>query len=203
MNAAGAGEWSQTSHTAAVAPMRPEPPTAPVPVKTTLTSLTFQWTVPNDGGAAVDAYRLEMSHRPNRPLLLRRHQTSYTLDGLSPGQTFRIRVQARNCSGWSDYSELSTPGTTAVAPPTTPPAPVPIDGDSASLLFEFDAPESRGCALTSMLLQTRIISPFQTSEWSPEKYFSIPGDAEILPVHDLKASDVASTKVTFQYLLRV
>ena len=74
-------------------------------MSTTKTQVAFSWTAPVvDGGNTVIDYSIEMDH-DNDDVYIEIATgvtlTSYTLTGLSEGNTYRFRVRARNSVGLS------------------------------------------------------------------------------------------------------
>ena len=90
-----------------IADVAPDPPTTFVrdELSTTKTQVAFSWTAPVvDGGNTVIDYSIEMDH-DNDDVYIEIATgvtlTSYTLTGLSEGNTYRFRVRARNSVGLS------------------------------------------------------------------------------------------------------
>lgn len=102
----GAAEWSMPSlsqSTLAGLPAVPEPPTIS---SRTLTSITWSWKPPNDGGSALTGYRLWIQHW-NYYVDLPRWQTSCVLGRLLPGKQYFVKVLAKNVTGSTEYSDFN------------------------------------------------------------------------------------------------
>eukprot|EP00607_Mallomonas_marina_P002598 CAMPEP_0182434822 /NCGR_PEP_ID=MMETSP1167-20130531/72010_1 /TAXON_ID=2988 /ORGANISM="Mallomonas Sp, Strain CCMP3275" /LENGTH=453 /DNA_ID=CAMNT_0024625119 /DNA_START=213 /DNA_END=1574 /DNA_ORIENTATION=- len=181
INTAGQGPWSDYSYTVAVAPALPEAPSAPTAIATSLHSITYHWIMPEDSGAAIEEFRLFLSHRKDFPVLLHRYQTTYMCEGLEPGKSYQARVQARNCVGWSPLSEASDADscTTQISVPDTPTPLIPVDGLPDSLQFELLIPNGHGCNVTRIVLQMRELSAFMTGEWGKEVSYQVPKEVEL------------------------
>ena len=112
-----------------------------------------------------------------------RYENSYYCRDLFPGQSYQLRVQAKNAIGWSEYSEYSDPidGMTLVAAPDIPLPPKPMNATTSSLQFELLLPNAYGCVITGINIQIREITAFSISEWIPSMTFQIPSnDIEIV-----------------------
>lgn len=157
-NSVGAGSWSNKS----IAFTTPRVTTAPG--KPTAVSITPQspksasvaFTPPaDDGGAAITSYRARCTSTDGG--------TARTLDGttspitfanLSPGKTYRCRVNATNAVGTSAYSSYSA----AVSQPAgVPGRPTSVTGSAQSTTsarITFSAPaDDGGAAITSYRVQ--------------------------------------------------
>ena len=103
------------------------------------TTIELSWTAPaDDGGSAITGYRIEVSNNGSSNWSdleadTGNADTSYTHDGLSPGDTRHYRVSAINANGRSEASD-SDDATTA-DPPTLSSAEVGSTGERITLDF--------------------------------------------------------------------
>lgn len=74
------------------------------------------WTSPDDNGAAIDGYEVDV---PELDKIVKCTASPCVIDGLTNGTAYRFRVRALNDvgrSGWSDLSDSVVPATTPEAP---------------------------------------------------------------------------------------
>ena len=122
------------------------------------TRIELSWTAPVDnGGSAITGYRIEVSNNGSTDWSdlkadTGNTDTSYTHEGLSPGDTRHYRVSAINANGRSEPS-ASDDATTA-DPPTLSSASVSIAGTIVNLVF------SEGIDVQSEFLPTSVENAF-------------------------------------------
>lgn len=107
---------------------KPGVPGTPTSSATGTTQMTLSWTIPSNGGAAIDQMLLRRSDSPSFPAGYvdypnAGNATSRVVTGLAPNSRYYWRVYAHNPIGYSDPSgTLNTVTLPAVVPPQ-PPAP--------------------------------------------------------------------------------
>jgi hypothetical protein len=117
------------------------------------TSLTLAWEAPeNDGGSEVLGYRVEVWHSGGGrgadrgwTVLYEGPSRACTVNGLQPGLQYRVRVQAVNQVGLSEYSDEVRVATAASAPQATD-APALGDSHQNALLVSWAPPQHDGGA---------------------------------------------------------
>jgi hypothetical protein len=168
LNRLGAGPASQISYSVYTNAAEPCKPLPPFIAKATLTTIKFQWHAPDDQGAAIIGYRIQIKHLNNRIEDLPRSQTTYKLYNLRPGQSYFVKVLAKNGVGWSEYSDYNTleESRTMIAIPDTPENPTPIAGTFCSITLKLRLPYGNGSEVSSFSIQKRIIETFSRGEWT-------------------------------------
>jgi len=124
------------------APVKASPRTVPgAPEEITVTVLDGQvllsWTVPDDGGAAIDHYVVYWDGGASFEVV----GTSTTVTGLTNGQTYRFRVAAHNIAGLGPQTTAVT--ATPYALPGEPTALSATTGDG-EVSLEWTAPSDTG-----------------------------------------------------------
>ncbi len=114
---------------------------------------TITWTTPTANGAPVEEYQLEYEDITGggTQTVTLGIQNSHTWTGLTNGNEYRFRVQARNVAGWSEWSGWSA----AVRPDTiadAPAAPTVAFADG-QLGVTWTAPNNQGSAITGYKLE--------------------------------------------------
>lgn len=150
--------WSEPSEALTVATVAgaPEPPGAPVQIEARRRSLTVAWQPPPEGSSAVDTYRAEVSVDGGASWFVayEGNLTTVDIEGLSPGVTVHVEVQAHNERGYSDPSEVLVTRTLADRP-QTPAAPTANRApESRQLCVAWVLPADNGAAITRTLLES-------------------------------------------------
>ena len=127
----GKGHSASTETSDVTPAARPGAPTGVTVVRGN-GQVSVSWTSPDDNGAAIDTYEVEVSG-PTRTVTCA--SSPCVVDGLTNGETYRFRVRAHNDVGSSSYSELSDES----VPATTPGAPgaVTVTSGDGSLTVRF------------------------------------------------------------------
>jgi len=151
-NSFGSGAWSDWS--AEVTPSAPagvpDAPTDAIVTVTGIATASGSWTVPADGGgAAITGYelRLENVSTATAETFSVGVTTTFDFAGLTPGDTYRYRVRARNTAGWSDWAVWSP----QFAVGTMPDAPQSLTayGDDRMVRVWWSEPDDHGSPLDS------------------------------------------------------
>ncbi len=168
LNVAGEGPWSEVTYSSYTKPTRPHPPSPPFIETAALRSIKFAWEPPDDGGSAIIGYRIFLRNT-GKHIDLQRSSVSYLWEGLFPGRSYQMRVMARNVVGdseWSDWNLDGTQSHTLTGAPETPANPLAVDATWSSVTLETRIPFCNGAPATSMMVEQRIIEPFQLGEWT-------------------------------------
>ena len=130
-------------------------PDAPAPPAATADNAvaTITWITPASNGSLVDAYILEyedITGGGTQSIELGAIN-SHTWNGLTNGNEYRFRVQARNVAGWGDFSGWSAP----VRPDTIPEAPASplVQFGDGQLQVTWTPPPNDGSAITGYKLE--------------------------------------------------
>ena len=167
INEAGVGPWSQPTYstfTVAIAPAVPRPPRI---AEATLRSILFAWDPPANGGSAITGYDIILKNLDNKLIALPRSSVSYLWEGLFPGRSYFIKVQARNevgASGFSDWNDVSD-AQTVIGPPDTPENPRAVAGTWSSITLECRLSYDNGSRIVGLQLEKRMVDPFNIGEW--------------------------------------
>ena len=154
INAAGTGDPSDVAF-ATTDPTVPDPPTGLAAAADGQTRIRLSWVPPAyDGGAAVTAYRVEVSSDSAATWAVLEANTGsaragFTHTDLDPGTTRHYRVSAINVAGWGNPSDVAHATTDA----TVPAAPTDLEA-TASGISQIDlvwtAPtDNGGAAITA------------------------------------------------------
>ncbi|MDE2804222.1 MAG: fibronectin type III domain-containing protein [Gemmatimonadota bacterium] len=162
INRAGSSDWSDVAHatTSATTPGAPTDLTAVASTVGGSTRLLLTWKRPaSDGGAAITAYRIEVSPTGVAGWDLVATTgggiTTYLHTGLAPGTTRYYRVAAVNARGPGAPSDV-VPGTTDAAPPAQPLNLRARGAGPTSITLDWQAPAADGGApVTSYSVQRR------------------------------------------------
>ncbi|MDE0076144.1 MAG: fibronectin type III domain-containing protein [Caldilineaceae bacterium] len=162
-NTAGSSAWS------AVVTQSTADPTAPAATNVRATAgannILLEWDVPDDGGAAITGYKVQVSGDGSTwsdLATLGASQTSYDHTGLTPGTMNYYRVQAMNSIGDSAWSQTRSARVAAVAP-GAPSLIASPDGQNAIMLTWSAPADDGGAAITGYTLQ---VSSDGTTGWS-------------------------------------
>jgi hypothetical protein len=129
-------------------------PDAPVTLVETVasraaTAITFSWTKgAANGGATVLDYRISSDQSIGDWTILASGvmNTYYTATGLTPGNTYEFKVEARNSYGYSAYSTMNS--ILCATLPSTPVAPV-TSVVASNVIVTLTPPTDNGLAITS------------------------------------------------------
>ena len=180
VNPLGFGPWSASSYTSSTQASPPHTPTQPYIDKSSMTSISFAWLAPKDSGSAITAYMVCLESTGTESLLSRK-QLSWTVNFLIPGEICRIKLKARNITGWSLYSPWScSDGRTLTRKPGIPSVLQIVDATSLSMTLEGYLPNDYGSPITSMFVQYRIMEKFSILDWEQPQIFQIPNDVSII-----------------------
>lgn len=188
MNVAGLGPWSVPTFSTFTHPTIPAVPHRPHIAEASLRSILFQWEPPETGGSAITGYDVILKNS-NRHVSLPRSAVTYLWEGLFPGRSYYMKVQARNEVGESGYSEwnLPTQSHTLTGPPEVPPNPRAVSGSWDRITLQTRLSYNNGAFITSMQIEQRFIDPFQIGDWENPWYNStrkIPEEVEIVEAVD-------------------
>jgi hypothetical protein len=189
INVAGVGPWSVPTFSTFTLPTVPGVPNRPHIAHATLRSILFQWEPPDTGGSAITGYSIILKNS-GRHINLPRSAVTYLWDGLFPGRSYYMKVQAHNEVGSSEYSEwnLPTQSHTLTGAPEPPNNPRAVDGSWDHITLETRLSYNNGSIITSMHVEQRFIDPFQIGEWERpaegKHTLRIPQDVEVVEAVD-------------------
>ena len=115
-NAVGFGTYSEETK-GATAPSAPDPPQQPSVVRSDATSVTMQWSKPIEHGSPITSYSIQIDGSVERVSAESVPDLVYTISKLVPKQKYKIRVQATNKIGDSQFSKVKSITTGAIPPP--------------------------------------------------------------------------------------
>ena len=150
-NSAGAGEPSDVSAPAALAPSAPTAPTAVYGD----TTVSLSWAAPSTGGAPITDYLIQYSGNGGSSWSTFTHiastDTSATIDYLTNGTSYLFRVAAKNIVG----TGATSPNSAAVVPSGLPQTPTSVTAiaSSNSVALSWTAPTANGAAITDYLIE--------------------------------------------------
>ena len=152
-------------------------PTAQVPAKPEAPALTpgnkqlgVAWTAPANNGAPISDYDVRYKESSANVWINRGHNsttTSTVITGLTNGQSYLVKVRAKNSVGDGDWSP-STTGTPAAAP-AKPAAPVLTIGNQ-QLGVTWTAPADNGAAISDYDVQYKLSSAANNDPWTDASY---------------------------------
>lgn len=144
--AKSAGGWGPYSDIQSIP--WPDVPSTPssVSVTNTVSSVTATWPAPNNGGAPITRYEVQIHDGSSWGSVLNISSNTRTFSGLSPAGTYRVRVRARNDIGVSGFRESS-----AVTLATVPSAPTVTL--AKTMQATWPAPADGGSPITSYEVQ--------------------------------------------------
>jgi len=193
--------WFEVEAVNSVGPSKPSDPATAAPVGATtpgvpggvaaqsgqIKQVPVNWTAPQDGGAAIDTYQVEVAATgavttttvwhdslPSATAAVTLVVTGYTgVPSLSDNTTYSFRVRARNAEGYGSYSDGGARATTAQPspPPSPPSAPLNLtaQGEELKVLLNWSQPKSSGTSpVTSYVVQQAPDvpgSPSQPGAW--------------------------------------
>lgn len=158
----------------------PVVPAAPYRVDRGLTWLRLQWDPPDDSGSAIIGYRIYIKHR-DYYIDVPRWQVTYEMTKLLPGQSYYLKVLAKNVVGWTEFSHYNSDsvGETATAPPDTPTNPIPIFGGWGYIKLKCVIPFGNGRPPTHVYCQRRTVDSFSKGQWSKDDKFDLNDHTQI------------------------
>ncbi|MBT2595436.1 Ig-like domain-containing protein [Arthrobacter sp. ISL-72] len=130
---------------------KPSPPEAPA-VKAGDQNMAITWTPAKTEGSAVKSYNLEISPPPASGIAVKNGATglSYTWPGLTNGVRYKVRAQAVNELGpsdWGIYSAEDNPAGIPAAPAAPKTAVASAVGTSNQLKVNWTEPDTNGDAI--------------------------------------------------------
>jgi hypothetical protein len=153
-NAGGVGAYS-SSATATMDANAPSAPATPTMSSVTTTSAVASWTAPADGGSPLTGYDVQWNTAQSETGATTASQgttTTKTLDSLTPGTGYFVRVRGKSAAGdgaWSAWRPFST--VPAVAPGMTVTASA--DGRAATIAL---TPPGGVTGVTKYQIQRRV-----------------------------------------------
>jgi Fibronectin type III domain len=181
VNAAGTGPWSPESFSATTSPDVPGKPEPPEVIEKTMSTLTFRWSSPHDGGSAITGFSVEEDETG----LVTEHgrsATTHTCRYLISGRPHRIRLRAKNVAGYSEYSEWTDAeqSITLSDKPENPSGLSAVAGTWNSITLTGRLPFDNGNSIRLMLVQKRSVDAYTKSSWSVPVLFEVPKDITII-----------------------
>jgi hypothetical protein len=142
------GPSTPSSIVAAVPGDNPGAPVLTAPVTSTTGSVALTWTLANDGGSKITAYKVEQQIGEGSWTVLGGSTaittTSFSATGLVAGSSYKFRVSATNVYGTGGFSNTVT-----VAASSVPGAPVVTATPSSNQVsLSWTTPATNGSALT-------------------------------------------------------
>lgn len=154
-NAVGWGPWSATRSGTTLANI-PGVPGGPWIANIQPTQMTVSWTIPANGGAAIDQIKLRRSSTPDFASYvdydLPANTTSHTPTGLSPNSPYYWKVYARNSVGYGVGTDAAG-AYTAPAAPSAPNAVVVSRNSDNSHTIQWNRTASAGAPYASQQVQ--------------------------------------------------
>ncbi len=144
-NAAGSSGSSPASNSATPSAV-PDIMVAPTAVVATSTSVTVNWTVPNDNGSAITLFRVAASTGGTQSIA-GPTATSLVYSGLAPGVPVTFTVTASNANGENTPSQPSN-SVTPPGAPDNPGAPTVSVVSATSVDVSWTEPADNGSAIT-------------------------------------------------------
>lgn len=189
INAAGMSSWSSTvRQTTAAAPTLEVPgPVRNLAGTPAMASIALTWDGPSTGGA-VAGYDVRYDDDGGSGTLIElgANARGHSITGLTAGTAYRVRVWAKNATGFSTVSTVSVT-TTGTAPVAVPPVPAGLT-TSAATATSLTASWSAAARATSYQLDYRVSG---ASDW-----ISLSGAARSRTITGLTAA------TTYQFRVR-
>lgn len=109
---------------------------------------------------------------------LPRWQNTYRIKHLVPGESYYLKVMAKNAVGWSEYSEYNSyeNSLTATAPPDTPTNLQAIGAEWGTMTLTSIIPYDNGMPAHQFHVQYRVVQAFSKGIWSGDITFSLQSD---------------------------
>ena len=163
---AGSSDWSPFA-TGTLEAREPD-----VPAKPTLTlgngQLGVRWIAPSENGADISDYDVQWQGTGgwiNHELSTISTSLSTTITGLSNGQSYKVRVRARNSLGTSGWSTAAT-GTPALQPPDRPAKPT-VTAGNLKLEVSWSAPAQNDAPISGYKVRYRSNAPDDWKDHPP------------------------------------
>ncbi len=156
-NSAGSGPWSDAATaTPTASPSAPDKPVV------TLTpgnvEIEVEWTEPANNGAAITDYDVQYRQGNSGGWTDKPHTgttRSTTIDSLTNGQSYQVRVRATNSAGSGAWSDAATATPTA-SPRTVPVKPaVTLTAGNTQITANWPEPDTNGAAITDYDVEYR------------------------------------------------
>jgi len=169
-NSEGSSLWSDTdSATTGPAPIAtaPDAPSGLTANPSGSSRINLSWTAPNNGGAEIEGYRIEVSPDGTAnswtELIASQTAITYSHTGLSPSTTRHYRVRAVNSVGpgaWSTNSATTGPAAPIATAPNAPTALTATSSGSTTINLSWTAPDDGGEAIIGYRIE---VSPDGTA----------------------------------------
>jgi hypothetical protein len=106
---------------------------------------------------------------------LPRWQNTYRITHLTPGESYYLKVLAKNAVGWSEYSEFNSldQSVTATTAPDQPINPKAVGAEWGTMTLTATLPYDNGTSIHQFHLQHRVVQAFSKGIWSSEITFTI------------------------------
>eukprot|EP01032_Pedospumella_encystans_P012810 gene12810-14791_t len=186
VNVAGLGPWSVPTYSTFTKATIPGVPHRPRIAQAALRSILFAWDPPDTGGSAITGYNIYLKNT-DKHISLPRSAVTYLWEGLFPGRSYFLQVQAKNEIGASEYSEFNLPNQshTLTGPPEVPLNPHAVSGTWDKITLQTRLPYNNGALITRMQIEQRFIDPFQIGDWehtvpTPDSVRNIPDQVEVI-----------------------
>ena len=183
VNEAGAGPWSPASYSIMTLATAPSTPLRPFIETRGMTSIRFAWHAPDGNGSAVTGYTINVKHT-GKEHRVPRSQLHWDLVSLLPGKQYFIRILASNAIGASPYSDWNEDtyeqAQTLTDKPERPRNPLVALGTWHSMTLDIRLPYDNGDHLTSMIVMSRWVQPFDKGDWTSPRSFALPDEVEVV-----------------------
>lgn len=183
VNEAGPGPWSPASYSIMTLATPPNLPARPFIEARSMTSIRFAWHAPDGNGSAITGYVVGIQHS-GKEHKVPRSQLHWDLESLLPGKKYFIRVSATNAIGssaFSDWNEDSyEQAQTLTDKPERPRNPRVSLGTWQSMTLDVRLPYDNGDHLTSMIIMSRWVQPFDKGDWTSPRSFVLPDEVQVV-----------------------
>lgn len=122
----------------------PDDPDPPRLIGSSNTWLSVTWKEPNDNGASVMGYDLQVWNGKAWDSIFKGVQYHHNVSGLLGETTYSFRVRAQNSRGYGNFSLAAKFNTGRADPPSRPEPPFLISANSSSITLAWDAPSNNG-----------------------------------------------------------
>jgi hypothetical protein len=104
---------------------------------------------------------------------LPRWQNTYRITHLTPGESYYLKVLAKNAVGWSEYSDYNSinQSVTATASPDQPTNPHAVGAEWGTMTLTSTLPYNNGSSIHQFHLQHRVVQAFSKGLWSSDVTF--------------------------------
>jgi large repetitive protein len=112
------GEGELSDHVSIILGTVPATPAAPTLIESTQTTIEIEWIAPDSGGTPITSYFVQINSGSGNTYVTVGETTalSFVVEGLTTGQTYKLKVLARNAIGSSNLSPESEEIIAAIAP---------------------------------------------------------------------------------------